>query len=68
MRVKKGSDLRSVSDIEIKKDGRLRSAYIAVMKVNGVLRIVWQKIRGWVFTQGRPISVSGRMIRLNGQK
>ena len=72
--LKHQSALRSVDSIHVMKSGNLREAYIVRMLVGGVLRTVWEKPvyevepTGWVFTQGRPISVSGRFIRLNGQQ
>ena len=69
--VKRHSSIHSISDIAVKRNGSLYHAFKAMVKVGGKLYVVWEKaqeILGYVFTQGRPISVSGRMIRLNGQK
>ena len=72
MRIKDiNNDLRDISSASVKKDGKLYDVTVILAKFNGALRVVWRKAQkaiGWVFTSGRPISVSGRMIRLNGQK
>lgn len=73
MRIKDSNhSLRDIADAAVKHNGQLRQVDAIYAKVGGALRVVWRRIKeavtGWVFTQGRPISVSGRMIRLNGQK
>ena len=64
--------LRDVPAISVLHSGELREVLTVVGIVNGELRILWRKRKdeqtGWVFTQGHPISVSGRFIRLLGQQ
>lgn len=72
MRLKVGQNLRDIAEMRAKDgNGNLRDVTMIVAKVGNQLRVVWKKvvdtISGWVFTSGRPISVSGRYIRLNGQ-
>ena len=64
-------NLRDIARAAVLHQGLLRDVTIIIARVNGELRVVWRKPQtaaGWVFTQGRPIAVSGRFIRLKGQQ
>lgn len=50
MRVKIDKGLRTVDAVSAKVQGSLRFAYVGKAKIGGVLRTVWELIRGFIFT------------------
>jgi len=69
MITKQNGTIREVSQVKLKHDGYLREAYIIMAKVNGVLRVVWELIRGYIFTSsGNSLQTNqGSIIKCNNQ-
>lgn len=63
--------IKSVSSIKVhpKDKAVLRDSYILMMKVGGVLRIVWQKVSGYIFTSDNAAlkTEDGYMIKCSDQ-
>ena len=64
---------RDVTTMAVLHNGELRDVTRIAGIVGSELRLLWAKYSpddqtGYVFTQGRPIAVSGRLIRLLGQQ
>lgn len=64
---------RDVTAMAVLHNGELREVTRIAGMVDGELRLLWAKYvpseqTGYVFTQGHPIAVSGRFIRLLGQQ
>ena len=69
MRVKIGGRLRTVDSVSAKVQEPLRFAYVGKAKIDGVLRTVWELIRGFIFTSSGSslLSKDGSVLKCKNQ-
>lgn len=69
MRVKIDDELRTVDAVSFKVQKSLRFAYVGKTKIDGVLRTVWELIRGFIFTSSGSslLSKNGSVLKCKNQ-